>query len=91
MCALRPSPRNGVPFQKAPNPTRRLLLGWSSFLIYGTILLRASKLRKTGSILITLFFLPIAFIVFVGWFMDYEYLSCMLNGTSETIDYCRSL
>ena len=68
-----------------------LFLGWLSFLIYGIVLLRASKHRKTGITLITLFFLPIAFIVFMGWFMDYEYLSCMLNGTSETIDYCRSL
>ena len=68
-----------------------LFFGWLSFLIYGTILLRASKLRKTGSILITLFFAPIVLSAFMLWYMDYEYLSCMLNGTSETIDYCRSL
>ena len=66
-------------------------LGWLSFLIYGIVLLRASKHRKTGITLITLFFAPIVFCAFFMWYMDYEYLSCMLNGTSETIDYCRSL
>ena len=68
-----------------------LFLGWLSFLIYGIVLLRASKLRKTGITLITLFFAPIVLSAFMMWYMDYEYLSCMLNGTSETIDYCRSL
>ncbi|MDC0239325.1 hypothetical protein OAK82_02985 [Candidatus Thioglobus sp.] len=66
-------------------------LGWLSFLIYGIVLLRASKHRKTGITLITLFFAPIVLVAFLVWYMDYEYLSCMLNGTSETIDYCRSL
>jgi len=68
-----------------------LFLGWLSFLIYGIVLLRASKHRKTGITLITLFFAPIVLCAFFMWYMDYEYLSCMLNGTSETIDYCRSL
>ena len=68
-----------------------LFLGWLSFLIYGIALLRASKHRKTGITLITLFFAPIVLVAFLVWYMDYEYLSCMLNGTSETIDYCRSL
>ena len=68
-----------------------LFLGWLSFLIYGIVLLRASKHRKTGITLITLFFAPIVLVAFLVWYMDYEYLSCMLNGSSETIDYCRSL
>ena len=68
-----------------------LFLCWLSFLIYGIVLLRASKHRKTGITLITLFFAPIVLCAFFMWDMDYEYLSCMLNGTSETIDYCRSL
>jgi hypothetical protein len=68
-----------------------LFLGWLSFLIFGITLLRAAKHRKTGITLITLFFAPIVLSAFMVWYMDYEYLSCMLNGTSETIDYCRSL
>jgi uncharacterized protein YxeA len=35
--------------------------------------------------------LLIVVILFIWTAMNYEYLSCMLNGTSETIDYCRSL
>ncbi len=68
-----------------------LFLGWLSFLIFGITLLRAVKHRKTGITLITLFFAPIVLSAFMVWYMDYEYVSCMMNGTSETIDYCRSL
>jgi len=68
-----------------------LFLGWLFLLIYGVVLLRASKHRKFGITLTTLLLAPVALILSLVWYMDYEYLSCMLNGTSETIDYCRSL
>ena len=68
-----------------------LFLGWLFLLIYGVALLRASKHRKFGITLTTLLLAPVALIISLGLYMDYEYVSCMLNGTSETIDYCRSL
>ena len=71
--------------------TTMIYYGWFSLLIGGIGLLFGSKYRKTGFTLITLFFAPIVFCAFFMWYMDYEYLRCMLNGTSETIDYCRSL
>ena len=68
-----------------------LFLGWLFLLIYGVVLLRSSKYRKFGITLTTLLIVPIVLVVSLVWYMDYEYISCMLNGTSETIDYCRSL
>jgi len=49
-----------------------LFLGWLSFLIYGIVLLRASKHRKTGITLITLFFAPIVLVAFLCgiWIMN---------------------
>ena len=71
--------------------TLLLFLGWLFLLIYGVVLLRASKYRKFGIILTTLLLAPVAVIVFLVWYIDYEYLSCMLNGSSETIEYCNTL
>ncbi len=68
-----------------------LFLGWLFLITYGVVLLRASKYRKFGITLTTLLIVPIVLVVSLVWYMDYEYISCMLNGTSETIDYCRSL
>ena len=68
-----------------------LFLGWLFLITYGVVLLRASKYRKFGITLTTLLIVPIVLVVSLVWYMDYEYVSCMLNGTSETIDYCRSL
>ena len=68
-----------------------LFLGWLFLLIYGVVLLRASKYRKFGIMLTTLLLAPVAVIVFLVWYIDYEYLSCMLNGSSETMEYCNTL
>ena len=68
-----------------------LFLAWLFLLIYGVVLLRASKYRKFGKMLTTLLLAPVAVIVFLVWYIDYEYLSCMLNGSSETMEYCNTL
>ena len=58
-----------------------LFFGWLSFLIYGTILVRASKHRKTGITLITLFFLaPIAFMASGVWMVVLRIEECRLLG-----------
>ena len=61
-----------------------LFLGWLSFLIYGIVLLRASKLRKTGITLITLFFAPIVFSAFMMWYMDYDKIDCYMNASDQS-------
>ena len=71
--------------------TLLLFLSWLFLLIYGVVLLRASKYRKFGIMLTTLLLAPVAVIVFLVWYIDYEYLSCMLNGSSETMEYCNTL
>ena len=61
-----------------------LFLGWLSFLIYGIVLLRASKLRKTGITLIILFFAPIVFSAFMMWYMDYDKIDCYINASEQS-------
>ena len=61
-----------------------LLLGWLSFLIYGIVLLRASKHRKTGITLITLFFAPIVLVAFMMWYMDYDKIDCYMNASDQS-------
>ena len=61
-----------------------LLLGWLSFLIYGIVLLRASKHRKTGITLITLFFAPIVLSAFLMWYMDYDKIDCYMNASHQS-------
>ena len=61
-----------------------LFLGWLSFLIYGIVLLRASKLRKTGITLIILFFAPIVFSAFMMWYMDYDKIDCLLHTDDQS-------
>ena len=61
-----------------------LFLGWLSFLIYGIVLLRASKHRKTGITLITLFFAPIVLSAFLMWYMDYDKIDCYMNASHQS-------
>ena len=61
-----------------------LFLGWLSFLIYGIALLRASKHRKTGITLITLFFAPIVLSAFLMWYMDYDKIDCYMNASQQS-------
>jgi len=61
-----------------------LFLGWLSFLIYGICLLRASKYRKTGITLITLFFVPIVLSAFLMWFMNFSKIDCYLHTDDQS-------
>jgi len=61
-----------------------LFLGWISFLIYGIVLLRASKHRKTRITLITLFFAPIVFSAFMMWYMDYDKIDCYMKASDQS-------
>ena len=60
-----------------------IYLGWLSFLIYGVVLLRAAKYRKTGIMLIILFFVPIALIAFMLWSMESRLEECLLLGIED--------
>jgi len=60
-----------------------LYLGWLFLLIYGVFLLRAAKHRKTGIMLIILFFVPIAFIAFMVWSMESRLEECLLLGIED--------
>ena len=62
-----------------------LFFGWLSFLIYGTILFRASECRKTGITLITLFFL-IIFVLITSLFEDENSIYCETFDTG--IELC---
>jgi len=60
-----------------------IYLGWLFLLIYGVVLLRAAKYRKTGIMLIILFFVPIAFIAFMVWSMESRLEECLLLGIED--------
>ena len=62
-----------------------LYLGWLFLLIYGVVLLRAAKYRKTGIMLINLFFVPIALIAFMVWSMESRLEECHLLGIENCI------
>ena len=60
-----------------------IYLGWLFLLIYGFVLLRAAKYRKTGIMLIILFFVPIALIAFIVWSMESRLEECLLLGIED--------
>ena len=60
-----------------------LFLGWLLLLIYGVVLLRASKYRKFGITLTTLLLAPIALIVSMGLYMDFEKIDCYMNASTN--------
>ena len=61
-----------------------LFLGWLFLLIYGVVLLRASKYRKFGITLTTLLLAPIALIVAMGLSMDFEKIDCYMNASDQS-------
>ena len=73
-----------------------VFLGWLLMLFYGIVLLRASKKRKTGVTLITLFFAPITLALMFSLFswiffdlslIDIHRIGCGLNADHYTECY----
>jgi len=64
--------------------TLLLFLGWLVLLIYGVVLLRASKYRKFGITLTTLLLAPVALIVSLVLYMDFEKIDCYLNASDQS-------
>ena len=62
---------------------------WAFSLFYGISLIRTDR-RKLGIRYLIIFSVPLGIFALVSWWMDYEYLSCML-GSSEKMEYCNSL
>ena len=61
-----------------------LFLGWLFLLIYGVVLLRASKHRKFGITLTTLLLAPVALIISLVLYMDFEKIDCYLNAPDQS-------
>ena len=61
-----------------------LFLGWLFLLIYGVVLLRASKHRKFGITLTTLLLAPVALIISLGLYMDFEKIDCYMNALNQS-------
>ena len=66
------------------------LVLWAFSLFYGISLLRTDR-RKLGIRYLIIFSIPLALIAIGVWWMDYEYVNCMLNASSETMEYCNTL
>jgi len=60
---------------------------WAFSLFYGISLIRTDR-RKLGIRYLVIFLIPLAIITIGAWWMDYEYVNCMLNASSETMDNC---
>ena len=61
-----------------------LFVGWLFLLIYGVVLLRASKHRKFGITLTTLLLAPVALKVSLGLYMDLEKFDCYSNALDQS-------
>ena len=61
-----------------------LFLGWLFRLIYGVVLLRASKYRKLGITLTTLRLAPVALIVSLGLYMDFDKIDCYMKASDQS-------
>ena len=60
---------------------------WAFSLFYGISLIRTDR-RKLGIKYLIIFSIPLAIITIGVWWMDYEYVNCMLNASSETTENC---
>jgi len=60
---------------------------WAFSLFYGISLIRTDR-RKLGIRYLIIFSIPLAIITIGVWWMDYEYVNCMLNAASETMENC---
>jgi len=63
---------------------------WAFSLFYGISLIRTDQ-GKLGIRYLIIISVPLAIFSFGFFLMDYEYLNCMLNGSSETMEYCNTL
>ena len=61
-----------------------LFLGWLFLLIYGVVLLRTSKYRNFGITLTTLLLAPVALIISMGLYMDFEKIDCYSNAPDQS-------
>ena len=64
--------------------TLLLFLAWLFLLIYGVVLLRASKCRNFGITLTTLLLAPVALIISMGLYMDFEKIDCYSNAPDQS-------
>ena len=53
-------------------------------LIYGIVLLRTSKYRNFGKTLTTLLLAPVALIISMGLYMDFEKIDCYSNAPDQS-------
>ena len=60
---------------------------WAFSLFYGISLIRTDR-RKLGIRYLIIFTVPLGLFAIGAWWMDYEYLNCMLSGSSETMNNC---
>jgi len=60
---------------------------WAFSLFYGISLIRTDR-RKLGIRYLIIFSVPLGIFLLFFLIMDYDYLNCMLNGSSETMKYC---
>ncbi|MDA7440235.1 hypothetical protein N8823_00230 [Candidatus Pseudothioglobus singularis] len=60
---------------------------WAFSLFYGISLIRTDR-RKLGIRYLIIFSISLGIFALAFWLMDYEYLNCMLNGSSEMMDTC---
>ena len=61
-----------------------LFLGWLFLLIYGVVLLRSSDYRNFGITLTTLLLAPVALIISLGLYMDFEKIDCFSNAPDQS-------
>ena len=61
-----------------------LFLGWLFFLIYGVVLLGTSEYRNFGITLTTLLLAPVALIISMGLYMDFEKIDCYSNAPDQS-------
>ena len=60
---------------------------WAFSFFYGISLIRTDR-RKLGIRYLIIFSIPLALFAIGAWWMDYEYLNCILYGSSDTTDNC---
>jgi len=61
---------------------------WAFSLFYGISLIRTDR-RKLGIRYLIIFTVPLGLFALGSWWIDYEYLNCMLNGSSDMMQQCK--
>ena len=62
--------------------------GWLFLFFFGLFFIKLTKYRKLGIRYLIIFSVPLGIFTLAFWLMDYEYLNCMLNGSSEAMENC---